>query len=416
MKRMYWLLGVMSMIYLAWPACADIVKLNDGTVLDGTITEEDAISVTIRVESANGAVAGKRWVLKSDTTEVHHTTAEEKASRAMGLAFAALQKLQLDPTNSFQIEYYDRTLTNAFRKFLADYPDSPHAKEVSDKIAEWEAERALVASGKVKVRGQWMSAEEASVRAAREAARQSYQQGLASLRQKKFGEAVERFEFVIEKSDDAALVQQARQLRTDAYQQWLTALEQQRQRLANEVKRLEQCVTDARNAKAQADAKLNAPTPGGGAAGVSRGGGIRARARGFGAPRGAGGESGGGGEVTRLGTDTDRTQSFTAAPRARLELEAAENQFAAARREATATEETLAKIQAQAAVLGITAAAPVGEVVAPQVVAVAARPAASAEELPDIPTSIWQFWKEYWIYFVAGLVIVIWFVSRAFGR
>ena len=397
------------MICLAWLARADIVKLKDGMVLEGTITEEDAISVTIQAERANGTVTEKRWVLKSDTTEVHHTTPEEKAARAMELAFTTLQKLQLDPANSFQLEYYDRTLTNVFRKFLADYADSPHAKEVTDKIAEWEAERALVASGKVKVRGQWLSAAEVAASAAREAAQQAYLQGLMFLRQRRSAEAVERFEFVIGKSDDATLVQQARQLRIDAYQQWVTALELQRQQLPNEIRRLEQHVTDARNAKAQAEARLNASDPGGGAAAIYRGGDIRARARALGASRDVGA-----GQVTRMGADANRAQFFAAASRARLELQAAETQLSEARREATATEETLAKIQPLAAALGVTIA-PSKEVVATQVAAAAARPAASTET-PDVLTGIGEFATTYWIYFLAGAVILIWIISRALGR
>jgi hypothetical protein len=406
---MYWLSAVVSMICLAWLVRADTVKLKDGTVLEGTITEEDAISVTIQVESANGAVTEKRWALKSGTTEIHRTTAEEKAARAMELAFATIQKLQLDPTNSFQLEYYDRTLTNVFRKFVADYPDSPHTKEVGNKIAEWEAERALVASGKVKVGGQWLSVAEVTARAARDAAEQAYQQGRVFLRQKRSGEAVERFEFVIEKSDDTALVKQARELRIDAYQQWVTVLGQQRKWLANEMKRLEQRVTDARNAKTQAEAKLNAQTPGGGG-GIYRGGDIRARARALGVPRDVGA-----GEATRLETDANRAQAFAAASRARLELQTAETELAEAQRNGKATDDTLARIQPQVAVLGITLA-PSAEAVATQVVATAAPQAATSTEPEDMVTGIGQFAATYWIYFLAVAVILIWFFSRALGR
>jgi hypothetical protein len=391
MKRMYWLLGIMSVICLAWLACADIVRLQDGTVLEGTITEEDAISVTLRLERPDGSIAGKRWVLKSDTAEIHRSSAEEKAARAMELAFAVLQKLRLDTTNSFRLEYYDRTLTNVFRKFLTDYPDSPHAKEVTERIAEWEAERARVASGQVKAQGKWMSAEEVAARAVREAMQQAYQQGIIFLSQTRFGEAAERFEFVIEKSDDTALVQQARQLRLETYQRWVPALEQERRRLADDVKKLEKRVTDAHNAKAQADARLNASPTGGSAAHLQRGG-----------------------EVTRLGIDSAHAQAFAAASRAGLELQTAETQLAVARREATATEETLARIRPQAAAQGITVA-PSGEGIATKTVVAAAPPAASTEP-PDTLKSIGEFATNYWVYFLAGAVILIWLISRALGR
>ena len=407
MKRIFWLFGVMSAACLVWLASADTIELNDGTVLQGTITEEDPISVTIQVEGANGGVTEKRWFLKENTTEIRRDTPEEKAARAMEHAFTAMHKLQLDLTNSFQVEYYDRMLTNVFRKFLADYPDSPHTKEVNDKIAEWEAERALVASGKVKVQGQWLTAEEVAARARREAIQQAYQQGLVFLRQKRAGEAVTQFEFVIEKSDDTALVQQARQLRTDAYQQWVAQLEQQRTLLANRIKNLEKRVTDARNAKAQAEAKLNTSPAGSG--GLYRGSDIRARARALGASRDVSS-----GEVNRLGGNTDQAQYFAAASRAGLELQTAEAQLAAANQEATATEETLARIQPQATALGIAVAAS-SQTVATQTEAEAPAPTASTAS-PDTLTSIGQFATNYWVYFLAGAVILVWLISRALGR
>ena len=412
MKRMYWLLGVMIVICLAWFARADFVKLKDGTILEGTIIDEDAISVTILAENADSSVIKKRWFLKSDTAEIHHTTPDEKVARDMELTFTALQKLQIDPTNSFRLDYYDRMLTNVFHKFLADYPDSPHAKEVTDKITEWEAERALVASGKVKVQGQWLTAEEVAARRAREAVEQAHQQGLAFLSQKQFGDAVERFEFVIAKSDDTLLVQQARQLRIDAYQQWLKFLERQRQRLANEIKNTEQRVTNASTAKAVADAKLNPPSAGGGGASGSPAWDMRARARALGAPREVGG-----GETTRLGgAGTDRIQYSAAAARAQLELDAAENQLAEARRQAAATEETLARIQPQAAALGITVAPSSEGASATQVVAKAAPQVSSTEEPSGTLKGIGQFATNYWIYFLAGAIILIWLVSQALGR
>jgi len=398
---MHWVLGAVSMMCLTWLACADTVKLKDGTVLEGTITEEDAISVTIHAERANGAVAEKRWMLKSDTMDVHHATAEEKATRAMELAFVSLQKLHIDPTNSFQIEYYDRTLTNVFRKFQADYPNSLHAKEVSDKIVEWEAERALVAAGKLKTRGQWISAEEIAARATREAVQQAYQQGLIFLRQRNSSEAVKRFEFVIDRTDDTTQAQQARQLRLDAYQQWVTTLGQQRRWLADEIKRLEQRVNDARNANAQADARVSQP---------SRGGDIRARSRSLGGARGV--DAGG---TTRLEADTEGAQSIAAATRAQSELRTAENQLAEAQQEAAAVETTLAKIQPQVASIGITVA-PSGEVVATHQVVTAPDHPAAATETPDVVSGIGQFATAYWVYFLAGAVILIWLVSRSLGR
>jgi len=416
MKRMYWLLGVMSVICLAWFARADFVKLQDGTVLEGTIVDEDAISVTIQAENADGSVIKKRWFLKSDTAEIHHTTPDERAARDMELAFTALQKLQIDPTNSFRLNYYDQTLTNVFHKFLSDYPDSPHAQAVTNKIVEWEAERALVAFGKVKVQGRWLTAEEIAARAAREAVEQAHQQGITFLSQKQFGDAVERFEFVIAKSDDTLLVQQARQLRIDAYQQWLKFLERQRQQLPNDIKNMEQRVTSASNAKAAADARLNPPSARGGGATGSPAWDMRARARALGTPRTIGGS-----ETTRLGgSDTDRMQYSAAAARAQLELDAAENRLAEARRLAAATEETFARIQPRAAALGITVTPSSEGAIATQVVATTAPTVApqapSTGEPSGILKGIGQFATNYWIFFLAGAIVLIWLISRALGR
>jgi hypothetical protein len=116
-----------------------------------------------------------------------------------------------------------------------------------------------------------------------------------------------------------------------------------------------------------------------------------------------------------LETDANRAQAFAAASRARLELQTAETELAEAQRNGKATDDTLARIQPQVAVLGITLA-PSAEAVATQVVATAAPQAATSTEPEDMVTGIGQFAATYWIYFLAVAVILIWFFSRALGR
>ena len=157
-----WLVGlgccVLAVMSAAW---ADQVKLKDGTVLDGTILAEDDKQITIEVAFGSGTITRQELVDKSNVVEIVRLTPEQKAEQQMTRDYEKAKKNQLDPATNYPLAAYDPVINDVFRKYLAQYTNSPYQQEITGWIAQWEAERDMVASGQRKYRGQWMSLDEA---------------------------------------------------------------------------------------------------------------------------------------------------------------------------------------------------------------------------------------------------------------
>lgn len=236
-------------------AGADTVKLKDGTELQGRIVAETETEVTVEVSFANGTITQTRTHLKSEVAEISRLTPEQKA-----LEETRRYELKLDA--AFPQPYYDEVITNVFRKFLAEYPNSPGAAEVTAKIAAWETERDQVAAGKVKYRGQWLTEAERG-RPWLDEARELMTRG-------NHHAAIERLNQVAVLTNAPALVAEARPLLATAHRQWLEQLQWQQQRLQSEIGTVTELVQKARVAagaaeQAQRDAqgklKLDGPRP-----------------------------------------------------------------------------------------------------------------------------------------------------------
>ena len=108
----------------AVPGCADTLALKDGTVLDGDIIAEDDSSVSIHLEFAHGTITETRHVNKADIARIVRSTPEQRAAELTKRDYESLERYRLDPNTSYRLHYYDAVISNVFRKFLAQYPNS----------------------------------------------------------------------------------------------------------------------------------------------------------------------------------------------------------------------------------------------------------------------------------------------------
>jgi hypothetical protein len=228
-------------------AHADTVVLKNGTTIEGTIVAEDDSQLTIEVQYAGGTITKRDTISKSDIAEIRRLTDEEKA-------WLEVQQLALNPLSSFSLERYDTAIHGVFRPFLERFPDSAHREEVTAKLALWEAERAQVAAGMTKYRGQWMSAADAVKQAERERIEQLLQQGKDLLVQGRYEQAVQQYTTASAMTKRPDLLLEIRRLQADAYRLWLDSLDQQRQKLSKEIERYQQEAERARQAGQQTEA------------------------------------------------------------------------------------------------------------------------------------------------------------------
>lgn len=132
-----------------------IIKLNNGDTREGPVLAEDEQQITINAQFAHGTITRRDIIDKADIATLTHLNQAERTQRMASMAYRALDKYQLDPKNSRPVSFYDRVILDVFKPFLSQYPNTPEAEQVSSRLSEWLTERAKVASGMVKRRGQW---------------------------------------------------------------------------------------------------------------------------------------------------------------------------------------------------------------------------------------------------------------------
>lgn len=305
-----WLFAVMLAIA---SAAADTIKLKDGTVLDGTILSEDDHQVIIEVRYASGTITKQETVNKADIAELTRLTAEQKA-------YQATLKYQLDPNNSYpQAAYYDQVITSVFRRFLADYPQSTNAGEVSGRIAQWEAERDRVAGGQVKHQGTWMSTDEARPLIAEDRAQQLLEQARALISQGIFERAIQYIEDAVKTTRDSQRSADAGQLKSIAYQKWIESLRRQQQLLNSQILSDQERLGQTRQSATQKESKART---------------LKS-------------------QITdpafrRMGQDSDTQQADADAQRAQTDVSSIEQQLTQARQQLAAVEQRIAEVQARA--------------------------------------------------------------------
>jgi hypothetical protein len=133
-------------------AMADTIKLKNGSVLEGTITEETADSVTIEVEEKGI----KDWpkVKRSDIAEMKKATPDEKEAADL------IAKLKPTPDMMPAAEYEKRIKTQ-IQPWLDKNKASKKKPEVEELLKLYNEELTKVKAGDFKLRSQWITAEEA---------------------------------------------------------------------------------------------------------------------------------------------------------------------------------------------------------------------------------------------------------------
>jgi hypothetical protein len=241
-------------------ARADTVTLKDGTVLDGDIRAEDDATLSIYLEFAHGTITETRQINKADIAKVVRLTPEQWAVWQVKHDYEGMDKYQLNPSVSYRLDDYDRIVRDVFHKFLATHPDSVYTSNVTARIAQWEAERNLVAAGKMKFHGQWLPAAEGARLAEHERGQQLLQQSRWLISQGRLDSAIQQLEKVLSLSTQPELVSQARTLLASAFQQTITSLDRQRQQLETDTASAQQRVDRAQQAVNAAEGSLKQPT------------------------------------------------------------------------------------------------------------------------------------------------------------
>jgi hypothetical protein len=152
-------------------AGADTVRLKSGASFEGTILNESDSNVTFEVERAGGTILTTETFSRDDIAELVRSTPEERTQHTMERAYANTLRYRLDPMVSYSPDTYRLVIDDVLLRFLADFPNSPHAEAVQAKLKEWMAEQGTVSSGMAKYNGVWMRAADAAQKRAETVAR-----------------------------------------------------------------------------------------------------------------------------------------------------------------------------------------------------------------------------------------------------
>jgi hypothetical protein len=233
------------------------IKLTDGRVLEGPVLLEDDQQITIEAQFANGTITRKDRVARSDIASISHLSVVDRDQRLATIAYHGLGKYQLDPQNSYPLSYYDSTINDGFRRFLAQYPRALEAATVTNRLAEWQEERDKVALGQVKYRGQWMSAAEATKLAETEHTRQVVQDARALMAQGQFEAATEKLAPYYNAAQPSPLVVESRRLQADVYRLWISSLETAQEQLTKDLEATKDRVTRLSEVRSQAQSNYD---------------------------------------------------------------------------------------------------------------------------------------------------------------
>jgi hypothetical protein len=379
----------MVMALAAVPGRADTLTLKDGTVLDGDITAEDDSSVSIYLESAHGTITETRHINKGDIARIVRSTPEQRAAEHMKRDYEALERYRLDPNTSYQLDYYDAVIGNVFRKYLAQYPNSIYGSNVTDRIAHWVTERNLVAMGRMKFHGRWLPAAEGARLAQQERAQQLLRQSRRQISQGRFDPAIRQLQSVLSMSTQPELVSQARSLLVSAFQQETAVLDRQRNQLEADISSAQGRVDHAQQAVNAAEASLNQSVN-------SRQSFARP------APVGSLRQTLGGGAQSSV-------QNQNAVDAARTTLAIEQGNLDQARSQLNDVVQKLAALKSQASTIGarwgidLGGARPVA----------ASSPPPTTSSSPDLLVGLANWVRNDWMYMAAGLLVLLFLLSRA---
>jgi hypothetical protein len=147
------LLSIIASLALACGfAGADTVKLKTGETITGTITAEDATSVTIEfaVEGTKGIKDERRF----EKSEIASFQKDDPADKAWADLTKDIPTADLLGTSDYDV------LVGKVDAFLAAHRTSNRAAEARRLLAALKEERSLVAAGGMKLDGKWITPEE----------------------------------------------------------------------------------------------------------------------------------------------------------------------------------------------------------------------------------------------------------------
>jgi hypothetical protein len=130
----------------------DSVTLNSGEIVKGRITSQTDTDVTVEVSNERHTIFTTRTIARSDIKEVYKPSPEQRQANA---AYEALGRYQLNPDQEFKSADYAEGIA-AFDRFLAAYPNSEHATNITARQTEWRFEKFEVDHGRVKLGNNWM--------------------------------------------------------------------------------------------------------------------------------------------------------------------------------------------------------------------------------------------------------------------
>jgi hypothetical protein len=387
---------------------ADVLKLKDGTSIEGNIVSETETEFVVERVFGSGSITSRDTILKSNVAEAVRATPEEKARQAMEQAYANTRRYNLDAQRSQSKEYYEKVIEGVLRKFLVDHADSPYAKQVAEKIGVWEAERDKVEAGQVKVEGRWMSAEEAKELLALEQSAALVQQARSLMAVQRFADAVQRLDQALALDSVSAAAAAARRSQKDCYLQWYRWLNDEKQRLETEIPVVERQVEELKVKVADAQKRL------GGTSGFSKGGSGFAK-------------GGGSGGTTRMGGSVGNAQAAADVAKFQNDLLTLQSRLSQMQAQLRDIKRDLPRVEAKASEAGIQVAsagttttggaAGTGSVTGGAAGGMNSGSNASSDGTEDdLLAGISAWAKKYWMWAVGFLLIVVWFVSKRLGQ
>jgi hypothetical protein len=129
---------------------ADSIKLKSGETIEGTVTSETRDAVTIEVPFS-ATIMDTRVISKADIETMDLQTKDQRA-------FIELTKLE-NPRTALDASGFEK-IRLQIETFIQTFPNSAHLADARDLLAKIQEREARLAKGEVKVKGEWLSAEE----------------------------------------------------------------------------------------------------------------------------------------------------------------------------------------------------------------------------------------------------------------
>ncbi len=141
----------MAVALLLSHASADTIILKSGEKIEGKVIKETETELTLAVQ-VTATISDERVIPRADIERIETVRPETEAYKSI----ATIQT----PLNSLAASQYEM-LVAPLKAYLAQYPDSTHAKDTQKALDEILAEQKRVEGGEVKLRGEWISKEDA---------------------------------------------------------------------------------------------------------------------------------------------------------------------------------------------------------------------------------------------------------------